>query len=194
MATRERLLASGTALFAEKGFDGVTVREICKHADTSMNMIHHYFDSKEGLLNAIVEQFSSRVFLVPRRLLEKVPDTREAFLARLELLFETTLEAYIEQRDVLRVVVREQSDLKALQEFMEDLASFMEKAKTKGFVRKELDSAMITGAMLDRVLNQVQFAPWIKRLTGADVLSDASYKERWCKSNLDLFLYGFMTR
>jgi AcrR family transcriptional regulator len=46
---RDRLIASGTALFAEKGFDGVSVPEICKHAHTTMNMIHHYFGNKEGL-------------------------------------------------------------------------------------------------------------------------------------------------
>ena len=52
---RNRLFDSATLLFAEKGFDSVSVREICTHATTSINMIHHYFGSKQGLLNAIVE-------------------------------------------------------------------------------------------------------------------------------------------
>ena len=157
-----------------------------------MNMIHHYFGSKEGLLNEILEQFSAQVFVVPMRLLDKPPRSKDDFLSRMEMLFEATLEAYIGQRLVLVVVVREQADLSALNEYVERLVEFLEQAKTKGFVRKEVDSEMITGAMFDRVLNQVLFAPWIKRTSGIDVLNDAKYKQRWCQANLDLFLHGLV--
>jgi AcrR family transcriptional regulator len=70
-STKSRILASGAELMAEKGFSGVSVREICAHADTSMNMLHHYFGSKQGLLDAIVAKFSSGVFALPMRLLDK---------------------------------------------------------------------------------------------------------------------------
>lgn len=191
--TRDRLLASGATLFGEKGYDGVSVREICKHASTSMNMIHHYFGSKEGLLNSIVDQFASDIFVVPMRLLENAPRSKDDFHSRLEMLLETTLEAYIEQREVLVVVIREQANLSALTEYMQRFAAFIEQSKKKGFVRDEVDSEMITGAMLDRVLNQVLFAPWIETSFGIDVSRDAEYKRRWCRANLDLFMHGFAT-
>lgn len=189
---RERLLASGAILFGEKSYDGVSVRKICRHASTSVNMIHHYFGSKEGLLNAIVQHFGSDVFVVPMRLLGTPPRSKEDFLSRMEMLFEATLDAYIEQRAVLAVVVRVQADLSALTEYVQRFIAFLEHSKKKGFVRKEVDSEMVTGAMLDRVLNQVLFAPWIKRSFGIDVLRDAPYKHRWCKANLDLFLHGLV--
>jgi AcrR family transcriptional regulator len=188
--TRERLLTSGAHLIAEKGFDGASVREICAHAETSINMIHHYFRSKQGLLDAIVEQFSSGVFAVPMRLIDKDPRSKEDFLSRIELLFESTLDAYIEHRSILLVVVREQADPKALPEYMARFASFLERAKEKGYVREEIDPDMITGFFLDRILNQVQLAPWIKRNYGTDLLSDPDYKQRWCQSNLDVFING----
>lgn len=189
---RSRLLASGAYLIAEKGFDGASVRAICAHAGTSVNMIHHYFGSKQGLLDAIVEQFSSGVFAVPMRLLEKEPRSQEDFLSRIELLFETTLDAYIEHRSVLMVIVREQANPEALPEYMARFASFLDRAKEMGFVREEVDSDMITGFLLDRILNQVQLAPWIKRTYGTDVLSDPEYKQRWCRSNLDVFVNGIV--
>ena len=68
--TRERLLTSGAELIADNGFNGVSVREICVHAETTVNMIHHFFGSKQGLLDAIVEQFSVGVFAVPMRFLD----------------------------------------------------------------------------------------------------------------------------
>lgn len=168
------------------------MREICAHAGTSMNMIHHYFGSKQGLLDAIVEQFSPGVFAVPMRLLEKEPRSKEDFLSRIELLFESTLDAYIEHRSVLMVVVREQADPQALPEYMARFASFLDRAKELGFVREEVDSNMITGFLLDRILNQVQLAPWIKRNYGTDLLSDPEYKKRWCQSNLDIFVNGIL--
>jgi AcrR family transcriptional regulator len=180
-------------LFAERGFSGVSVRKICEHAGTSMNMIHHYFGSKAGLLDAIVEQFSSGVFAVPMRLLDKSPRSRDDFLSRIEMLFEATLDAYIEHRSVLLVVIREQADPEALPEYMARFARFLDEAKEKGYVRKGLDSDMVTGFLLDRILNQVQLAPWIKRNYGTDLLSDPEYKRRWCQANLDVFVNGIIT-
>lgn len=185
-------MTSGSLLIAEKGFDGVSVREICAHADTSINMIHHYFGSKQGLLEAIVDQFSSGVFAVPMRLIDKDPRSEEDFLSRVELLFESTLDAFIEHRSVLLVVIREQADPEALPEYMARFTSFLERAKERGYVRAELDPEMISGFFLDRMLNQVQLAPWIRRNYGTDLLSDPDYKRRWCRSNLDVFLNGIV--
>lgn len=191
--TRARLLASGARLIAEKGFDGASVREICTDAETSINMIHHYFGSKQGLLDAIVEQFSSGVFALPLQIIQRDPRSADDFISRMELLFEATLDAYIEHRSVFLVVVREQADPEALPEFMARFADFLDRAKERGFVRDEVDSPMITGFLLDRILNQVQLAPWVKRNYGLDLLSDTEYKRRWCQSNLDVFLNGVTT-
>jgi AcrR family transcriptional regulator len=189
---KDRLLLSGALLFGQKGFEGVSVREICKHANTSMNMIHHYFESKDGLLQSIVEQFSDQVFVVPLKLLQKPPKSKEDFHSRMEMLFEATLDAYIDQRDLLMVIIREQADPEALTEYVNKFAVFLDSAKKSGYVRKEIDSSMITGIMLDRILNQVQFAPWIKRKHGVDLLTDDAYRQRWCESNLEVFLNGMV--
>lgn len=189
-SARDRLLDAGADLIAAKGFDGVSVREICRQAGTSINMVHHYFGSKQGLLDAIVEQFSSGVFEIPMRLLDKEPRSKADFVSRLELLFETTLDAYIAHRAVLMVVVREQADPEALPEYMARFAGFLSAAQEKGFVRPEVDAELITGFLLDRILNQVQLAPWIRRNYGTDLLTDADYKRSWCESNLNVFLNG----
>jgi AcrR family transcriptional regulator len=176
---------------AEKGFDGASVREVCAAAGTSINMVHYYFGSKQGLLEAIVDEFSSGVFALPKRLLDKKPQSKEEFLSLMTLLFETTLEAYIEHRSVMLVVVREQADPEALPEYEKRVAAFIEQAKDEGFVRNDVDSDMVPGLFLDRILNQVQFAPWIKRNYGTDV-SDAAYRQQWSRSNLDIILNGIV--
>ena len=157
-----------------------------------MNMIHHYFGSKEGLLDAIVDRASTSTFVVPMRLFRETPRSKQEFESILELVFETTLEALIEQRAFVMVVLREQSGHENMQEYSRLFADFLERSKRKGFVRKALDCEMITGAILDRIVSQVQYAPWLNRVYGVDVLTDVKFRRRWCKSNVGLFLYGLV--
>ncbi|MBF2093022.1 helix-turn-helix transcriptional regulator, partial [Flavobacterium psychrophilum] len=41
-------------LFAEKGFDGTSIRDIAKTAGINIAMISYYFGSKEKLLESVV--------------------------------------------------------------------------------------------------------------------------------------------
>ena len=54
-ATRQRLLETATALFAEKGYAATSVREIVGQAGFSKPVLYYYFKSKEGLFYAILE-------------------------------------------------------------------------------------------------------------------------------------------
>ena len=59
--------------------------------------------------------------------------------------------------------------------------------------RCSLASESPTAFMLDRILNQVQFAPWIKESYGVDLPNDSEYRRRWCEANLDVFVNGILT-
>jgi AcrR family transcriptional regulator len=190
LTTKERLLESGAKLFAEKGFAGVSIRRICADAGTSPNMVHHFFGSKQGLLDAIAEQLSVSIFAIPIRLFQTMPASKADFASRMQMLLETTLEAYIENRALLLVVVREEVDTQGVLDYSKAFTEFLERAKRDGFVREQLDSEMATGAIIDRILNQVSFAPQVRRVYGVDIISDADYRQRWCELNLDLFLNG----
>jgi TetR/AcrR family transcriptional regulator, regulator of cefoperazone and chloramphenicol sensitivity len=53
--TRERLVRAGEALFAERGFKRVTVREICLAARANVAAVNYHFGDKMGLYRTVVQ-------------------------------------------------------------------------------------------------------------------------------------------
>jgi AcrR family transcriptional regulator len=53
--TREAVLAAARATFADRGFDGATIRGIATAAGVDPALVHHYFGSKDQLFLAAVE-------------------------------------------------------------------------------------------------------------------------------------------
>ena len=53
-ATREAILGSALRAFAEKGYDGVGLREIAEGIGVTAMLVHHYFGSKQQLFSEVV--------------------------------------------------------------------------------------------------------------------------------------------
>jgi len=53
--SRERLLEAAIILFAQKGFDGVGIRELALKAQANSALVQYYFGSKEGLYTAALK-------------------------------------------------------------------------------------------------------------------------------------------
>ena len=51
---KEKLLAAATRLFAEKGFAGVSIRQLAEAAGVNSAMISYYYGGKEGLYEAVL--------------------------------------------------------------------------------------------------------------------------------------------
>ena len=60
-ATRRNIIAIATAEFADKGFSGARVDAIAARTNTSKRMIYYYFEDKEGLFVAVLEEAYRRI-------------------------------------------------------------------------------------------------------------------------------------
>lgn len=77
---REKLLAAATELFAERGFDRTTTRDLAEHAGVDATLIARYFGGKVGLyLEALKAELGDGP---PPDLLQ--PERMAALLGRLE--------------------------------------------------------------------------------------------------------------
>jgi TetR/AcrR family transcriptional regulator, regulator of cefoperazone and chloramphenicol sensitivity len=54
--TRRRLLEAAGQVFADRGFDGATGKEICERAGTNTAAINYYFGGMEGLYAAVAHE------------------------------------------------------------------------------------------------------------------------------------------
>lgn len=54
--TKERILEIAGEEFANRGYDGARVDEIARRSKVSKNLIYHYFNSKDALFVAVLEQ------------------------------------------------------------------------------------------------------------------------------------------
>jgi AcrR family transcriptional regulator len=57
LATKQALLAAGIEVFAERGYDAATTREVAARAQVNEQLISRYFGGKSGLLVAILQGF-----------------------------------------------------------------------------------------------------------------------------------------
>jgi AcrR family transcriptional regulator len=72
---KDKLLLVAMHLFAERGFDGVTVRDISSAAGVSVGLINHHFRSKEGLRQAVDDYFIDRTAAAIDSALEATGDS-----------------------------------------------------------------------------------------------------------------------
>ena len=59
--SKERILKAAVKLFAEKGYEGTSIREICKTAKSNICMISYYWGGKKELYQGIIDDLLSRL-------------------------------------------------------------------------------------------------------------------------------------
>jgi AcrR family transcriptional regulator len=53
---KQHIISHAMQLFADKGFEATSIRDLAKVADVNVAMVNYYFGSKEKLMEAIIEE------------------------------------------------------------------------------------------------------------------------------------------
>lgn len=134
---RDQLLDVGRELFAQKGFEAVTVEQIASRAGVSKPVVYEHFGGKEGLyavlvdreMRALLERITNA--LVGERPRVKLEQAADAFLSYIE-----------EQPDGFRVLVRDVPAVSATGTFgslIGDTASQVEHILVEEFRKRGFD-------------------------------------------------------
>ncbi len=99
-ATRKRILAAAKREFARLGLGGARIDTIADRAKANKRMIYHYFDSKEALFTAVLEDAYLDIRAAERKLeLDKMEPR-----AAIDALVEFTWRYYLKNPEFLTLV------------------------------------------------------------------------------------------
>lgn len=101
---KERILKASTKLFAEKGFDGVSIDELAGEAKINKSMIYYYFSSKEGLLTSLIhKQLNDFEALLEKAWIKKPKNIR----ALIEKPINLAVEYISQNRNIITILFHE---------------------------------------------------------------------------------------
>ena len=198
LGTRDSIAEAATALFCEQGYRGASVREICSRAGASANAITYHFGSKEQLYKDILARFASWQLEHAKTVLSADPRSRQEFMIRVELFFEQLLDAYLENRETLRIMLREFEQLLPLGDegligemvkTSRAISEFIKRAMDIGFVRADVDPDIVAGLLMDRLVNQARFVHAHKMFFNVSTL-DPEYRAHWVRATLGIVFNG----
>ncbi len=200
MDTAEKILQAATVLFARWGFDGVSVRDICREADTSSNAVHYHFKSKENLYQTIIRRFSEDLLDGARRALNRPPADQGEFRVRLQIFTEETLVTFLERRDLMLIAFNEfvqmfpHCDESVAHNFMEHgraVSDYIARAQEKGIVREDLDPQAAAELMMETVGMNVLCGEVRKQFEEGS-LKDPEYRTEWVNRRLNILFVGML--
>ena len=86
-ATRERILDAAEKLFAERGFHGVSIRDVTGAADVDVALAAYHFGNKQGLLETVV--------------MRRAADLNDERLARLDAVLDSSGKKQPQLEDII---------------------------------------------------------------------------------------------
>jgi AcrR family transcriptional regulator len=144
--TKANILEVATHEFSEKGLSGARIDEIAERTRTSKRMIYYYFESKEGLYRAVLEDSYRRIRSIEATLdLENKPP-----MEALAQLVRFTFDYQLANIDFIRLVMVENihhgqhiAQLSSTQQesmaAINTLRAVIDRGIREGVMRKDLD-------------------------------------------------------
>ena len=106
LSTRERIIDTALELFARKGLDGASMREITETAGVNLAAVNYHFGSKDGLMSEVFKRHLSTVNQARIAMLDAV----EASTPYGPPVLESILEAFIRPLIVRALVAEKGND------------------------------------------------------------------------------------
>jgi AcrR family transcriptional regulator len=111
--SQEKILGAAEALFAKRGFNGVSLKDIAEAADVDQGLLHYYFATKAGLFQAVIARRADLINDARRASMRAYAEgagdaltVEGALRAYLEPTFEFVRQGGQSQRDYLTLVAQ----------------------------------------------------------------------------------------
>ena len=191
---RQQLLAAARGLFAQQGYDGVSIRQVAETAAVNPAMIHYYFGSKQGLYEAMLTDTFTPLIERLSAVLSASTDDADALHNFFSLYMHTLGANPWMPPLILREVVAEGGRLRGwfIQQFAAKggglLTRLIEREQAAGRIRADADPSLTALSMVSLAVFPFVAMPVTREVFGMRVKTD--YLDRLVEHTRRVFLEG----
>ena len=171
-------------LFAERGFDGTSVRDIADEAGINVAMISYYFGSKDKLLEALFG-YRGEYFKLK---LETIIENKElSSLEKMNILIDHYIDKMMQQPCFSRIMVREQvlnhTGITAELIFQmkkrnqELISKLIHQGQKKGEFKKNIDIPLMMATLIGTANNLVATQFYYRELNDLQHMSEEEFQK-----------------
>lgn len=179
-----QIMEAAEKLFAEKGFDGTSVRDVSKEAGVNLAMISYYFGSKEKLMEAL---FRYRGHHIKLQLENMLQNHEMSSLQKIYSLIDGYIERIMKQQCFHKIMAREQMvhlkgpTPKLIQELkrtnQELVQQLIAEGQRKGEFKKNIDVPLMMATMIGTVSHLVTTQHYYQKLNNLDSLAPEDFQK-----------------
>ncbi len=178
------IINAAEKLFAIKGFDGASVRDIAHEADINVAMISYYFGSKEKLMEAVFDARSQHIRLKIENLLA---DDKLSHIGKVNVLIDDYVDKFIHQQEFHRIMMREQMiekdtpiaglihDLKKRN--LESIRRLIEEGQKQGAFKKNIDIVLMMTTLVGTVSQMITAQHFYKKMNNLEHMEEVEFQK-----------------
>jgi AcrR family transcriptional regulator len=192
---RQTLLRVAKHEFAQKGLSGTSIRDIARAAKMNSSQISYYFEGKEGLYRACIEDIAEGRLLIAGQILVP-PSSAEEYRVRLKLFAENLFSYFIEDRDTGLIIIREYDRIHSPAEkvfkgyfgqLFDYLIAFFKTAKAQKYTSLVGDPLTLTSLYFGMLMSELRL-DHIKHSLYKRTLRDTGEREKVIKQIVELMV------
>jgi AcrR family transcriptional regulator len=179
-----QIMETAEVLFAEKGFNGTSVRDIAEKAHVNLAMISYYFGSKDKLLESLFDYRGEHVKL---KLESMVEDKTLSSFEKLDLLIDHYIEKIMNQQCFSRIMVREQvvnhtgitakliTQMKKRNQ--EIISKLIHQGQKKGEFKRNIDIPLMMATLVGTAGHLIATQPYYREINNLQSMSEEEFQK-----------------
>lgn len=178
-----QIIETAEILFAERGFDGTSVRDIADEAGVNVAMISYYFGSKEKLMEAL---FELRVGSVKSRVETLIKDNNLSPLEKVNMLIDEHIDRIMQKQCFHKIMVGVQvtnknpAILKAANNVKirnaEVVTELIKDGQKKGAFKKKIDVVLMMNTMVGTVSQTMMNQQYYREFNKQQDMTDGEFE------------------
>ena len=180
-----QIMEAAEKLFAEKGFDGTSVRDIAEEAGVNLAMISYYFGSKEKLMENL---FKYRGEFIKLQLESMLQNKELDSLEKMYSLIDQYIDKIMKQQCFHRIMAREQmvnstrsyiqTDIYRFKKENQELISrLIQEGQKKGEFKKNIDVPLMMATLIGTASSLVTTQHYYREINNLQSLPDEEFQK-----------------